>query len=202
MEIDDSEGVLCKMKSTSRLLHLCAADTVSVITTLEDACGSLDSWDGLYVALISNEWETGCSLSKAGADSDTLDPAPQITQQCYLPEDTIKETHQSSVSGAEAAHMHAFNMGPGRTPTCSLNHVLITDEYSTAWLIMKEQLGLSIIGFEPNPARLLHSRLFFTVSRLATCWCVWPNCWTSGWISGLPAHLKACISYSFFFSPI
>lgn len=58
-------------------------------------------------AVISNEWETGCSQSKASTDSDALTPAPQITQHCYLPEDTISETHQKFCLWSRSAHMHA-----------------------------------------------------------------------------------------------
>ena len=64
---------------------------------------------GRSVAVSSNEWETGCSLSKARADSDTPTRVPQITQQCYLPEDTIKETHQSRVSREALPHAQASN---------------------------------------------------------------------------------------------
>lgn len=43
-------------------------------------------------------------------------------------------------------------MGLVCTKTHSANRSLIVQEYSTAWLIMKEQLGLFITGFEPNVA--------------------------------------------------
>ena len=168
-----------KWNAPASPLHLSAADYVSAIAVPDGACGSLILEMDCAFAVISNEWETGCSQSKASTDSDALTPSPQITQHCYLPEDTISETHQKFCLWSCSAHMHASNMGLHHAhSTHSSDRSLIEREYSIAWLIMKEQLGLS--GFGPK-ATLLPS---------ASCGPPDPDCRTSGMINGLPAHLN------------
>lgn len=85
-----------QMKSSGGVLHQSLVESVSSVTVASlDACGGQILRLHCKVAVISKEWERGCSQSKASADSDAPTSVPQITQQSYLPEDTIKETHQS-----------------------------------------------------------------------------------------------------------
>lgn len=169
-----------KWNAPASPLHLGAADYVSAIAVPDDACGSLILEMDCAFAVISNEWETGCSQSKASTDSDALTPAPQITQHCYLPEDTISETHQKFCLWSRSAHMHASDMGLHHAhSTHSSDRSLIAREYSIAWLIMKEQLGLS--GFGPK-ATLLPSASCRRTTLVRLTPTVGPQGWSTGFL--------------------
>lgn len=133
----------------------------------------------------SNEWETGCSQSKARADSDTLTPAPQITQQCYLPEDTIKETHQRWVSRAGLPHTQSLQYGP-----CTHTNIFIESLTNCTWILNSMTHNERAIRPLYRWRWTKHSNAAFSIGKLTTCWFLWPDCRTAGMISGLPAHLN------------